>query len=110
MFTISLHEVKFFAPIGLYPQEKVLGNKFEVDIDVDIKDYSEHHFVDYTLINDCIRIAFHHAEEILEVLALKIYTSIKHQFPFAQRIKIVIRKYHPPMKGEVGYAQVVFEK
>lgn len=110
MFTISLHQVKIFAPIGLYPQEKILGNRFEVDIDVDVKDYSEHHFVDYSLINDCIRVAFDPAEEILELLALKIYTAVKHQFSFVQRIKIVIRKYNPPMKGEIGYAQVVFEK
>lgn len=110
MFTVSLHQIKIFAPIGLYAQEKILGNRFEVDVDVEVKDYSEHHFVDYTLLNECIHSAFDPKEELLELLTIKIFKSIKNQFPFVQKIKISIRKYNPPMKGDIGYSQVVFEK
>lgn len=110
MFTVSLHQVKIFAHIGLYPQEKILGNRFEVDLDVDVKDYSEHHFVDYTILNECIHSAFETQEEILELLAIQIYKAVKDRFSFVQRIKIAVRKYNPPMQGDIGYSQVIFEK
>ncbi|MES2479824.1 MAG: dihydroneopterin aldolase [Bacteroidota bacterium] len=110
MFTVSLHQIKIFAPIGLYPQEKILGNRFEVDLDVDVKDYTEHHFVDYTILNDCIHLVFEAQEEVLELLAIKIYKAVKDRFSFVQRIKITVRKYNPPMRGDVGYSQVIFEK
>ena len=32
MLTVSLHGTKLYAPIGLYPEEHVLGNAFEVDV------------------------------------------------------------------------------
>jgi 7,8-dihydroneopterin aldolase/epimerase/oxygenase len=110
MFTVSLHQIKIIAAIGLYPQEKILGNRFEVDIEVDVKDYTEKRFVDYTLLNELIHKAFEQDEKILEVLALKIFKATKNQFPFVQRIKITLRKMNPPMQGDISYAQVVFEK
>jgi 7,8-dihydroneopterin aldolase/epimerase/oxygenase len=110
MFTISLHHIKINAPIGLYPQEALLSNNFEVDIDVDVKDYSEKHFVDYVVINEIVQKSFITKEKILEQLALNIYKAIYDQFSFTQRVKVCIRKYNPPMKGAVGFSQVVFEK
>jgi dihydroneopterin aldolase len=110
MFTISLHQIKIFAPIGLYPQEQLLGNHFEIDIEVDVKDYSEKHFVDYTLLQDCVESAFKTKDQILELLALAIYKNINHRFDFITRTKVCIRKMNPPTKGQIAFSQVIFEK
>lgn len=110
MYTVSLHQVKITAPIGLYPQEKVLGNDFEVDIDVFVQEASEQNFVDYTLLNNIIQRAFQNPETVLEVLVLKIHKAVLLQFPFVQKVKVVIRKMNPPMSGEMAYAQVSYEK
>ncbi len=38
MLTVSLHGIKVHAPHGLYEQEHVLGNNFEVDVDIWLPD------------------------------------------------------------------------
>lgn len=110
MYTISLHRVKMIAPIGLYPQEKILSNEFEVDMDILVQDYSEQNFVDYTILNSIIQRSFQNTETVLEVLVLKIHKAVLLQFPFVQKVKVVIRKMNPPMPGEMAYAQVSYEK
>lgn len=111
MFTISLHQVKIFAPIGLYPQEWLLGNHFEVDIDVSstVSNYDDGRFVDYTILNSLIQQAFVTEEQTLEAIAQNIHASVLSCFPFVQKIKVSIRKLNPPMPGEIAYAQVCFE-
>jgi len=111
MFTISLHNVKIFAPAGLYAQELVLGNHFEVDIDVysNISDYADGRFVDYTVLNTLIRSAFLTDLHTLEGLAQTIHKAAFAAFPFVLKIKVSVRKKHPPMPGEMDFAQVVFE-
>lgn len=110
MYTISLHRVKMIAPIGLYPQEKILSNEFEVDMDVFVQEATEQNFVDYTLLNNIICSAFQNTETVLEVLVFKIHKAVLLQFPFVQKVKVVIRKMNPPMPGEMAYAQVSYEK
>jgi 7,8-dihydroneopterin aldolase/epimerase/oxygenase len=109
MFTISLHQIKVVAPIGLYPQEQILGNHFEVDIEVQVPNYSDKEFVDYTLLNHIVQQEMNRKEKILEQIALNIYEETKKSFSFASKIKISIRKLNPPMSGSMAYAQVVFE-
>lgn len=110
MFTISLHQIKINAPIGLYPQEQILGNYFEVDIEVQVPNYSDKAFVDYTLLNHIVQQEMNRKEKILEQIALNIYEETKKAFSFASKIKISIRKLNPPMNGEIAYAQIVFEQ
>jgi dihydroneopterin aldolase len=109
MFTISLHQIKVFAPIGLYPQEQILGNHFEVDIDVQVAEFSQKKFVDYTVLNSIVQQEMKKPEAILEQIALNMHGEIKKAFSFSKKIKISIRKRNPPLSGSMAYAQVVFE-
>lgn len=111
MFTISLRNVKIFAPVGLYPQELILGNHFEVDIDIDseISDNADGRFVDYAVLNKIILSSFTLKDHILEKIAQKIHSASFEQFPFIKKAKVTIRKKNPPMPGEIDFAQVVFE-
>lgn len=110
MFTISLHNILIEAPIGLYPEEQILQNHFSVDIEVQVKNYTEELFIDYTILNTIVNRHFASNEKILESIAVHIYKDTKNEFPFVEKIKIAIRKLHPPMPGSIGYAQVIFEK
>lgn len=111
MYTISLHKVNIIAPLGMYPEEHVISNHFQVDVDVSqlAADYAKGHFVDYVLLNTIIQQAFQTNEQILEALAQRIVSSIQSTFPFIQNVKVSLRKMHPPMKGDIAYAQVVLE-
>jgi dihydroneopterin aldolase len=111
MYTISLHKVNIIAPLGMYPEEQILSNCFQVDVDVcqRAEDYKNGHFVDYVVLNDLVHQAFQANESILEALAQNLLTTIQITFPFVHKVKVTLRKMHPPMKGDIAYAQVVLE-
>lgn len=111
MLVISLHNISISARKGVYDEEKILDNTFEVDVDISVPagNTDEFPFVDYTLINKNVQEAFDQPHDLLEHFIRDIHRSLKSQFMEAEKINVVIRKLNPPMPGEVGYAQVCYE-
>lgn len=111
MLTISVHGIQLHAKIGLYPEEKINGNNFEIDVDVEVNttDVNSLPFIDYAVVNTIVLEVFAMPGELLETFVKTIHQEVKNKFPEAQRVKVAIRKLHPPMKGKVNYAQVCFE-
>lgn len=111
MLTVSLHNISISAKRGLYAEEHKITNDFEVDVDVYVPAHSTDSlpFVDYTILREIVAQAFDEPYELLEHFIRDIHTSLKLKFPEAEKVKVVIRKMHPPMPGRVGYSQVAFE-
>ena len=109
MLTVSLHGIKIHAPHGLYPEEHILGNVFEIDVDLWLHDTLPWPFADYTIINKVVSDTFQMPGQLLETFVANIYNSLKEQFPIAEKIRVCIKKLHPPMAGDVAYAKVCFE-
>ena len=111
MLTVSLHGIAISSPRGLYAEEHKIHNSFEVDVDIIVPagNVNEIPFVDYTILRAVVAQAFEQPYELLEHFIRDIHTQLKQSFPESERIKIAIRKMHPPMPGRVGYAQVVYE-
>ncbi len=110
MLTVSLHSIKLLAPHGLYPQEHILGNSFEVDVDVNLPDAQPWPFADYTLIQQTVTKIFNKEGQLLESFVYNIHTALKELFPMSITVRVAVRKLNPPMPGVVGYAQVCYEK
>lgn len=109
MYTISLHGVKIQAALGLYPEELLTGNEFEIDLDVWSSLDPSDGFVDYVVLNELLRDGFEVGHHTLEAICNHIHDAIQHRFAFAKRVKVCIRKLHPPMTGIIGYAQVCID-
>jgi dihydroneopterin aldolase len=110
MLTVSLHGIKLNAPHGLYPQEQVLGNEFEVDVDVFITAPAQPWpFVDYTLIHSVVTEVFNREGQLLETFVQNIHGTLKEHIAVAEKIRVAVRKLHPPLQGYVNYSQVCFE-
>lgn len=111
MLTVSLHGIKISAPHGLYAEEKVLGNQFEIDVDVQLATEPDMAlpFVDYILISSIVADVFLRPEQLLEKFVQQIHTELKQNVPEALKIKVAVRKLHPPMAGDIRYAQVAYE-
>ncbi len=109
MLSVSLHGIKIHAPHGLYREEHILGNAFEVDVDVWIPDAQPWPFADYVLIQKVVAEIFNQPGQLLETFTYNIHTALKETFPISEKIKVCVRKFHPPMQGEVRFAQVCFE-
>jgi len=104
MICVGFEGLQFHAYHGLYDEEKQLGNHFEVDISVEIRenDHIEriNDTVDYTEVYEIIRKQMGKRVDLLETLANNIIESIWHDFPFVQHIDLMIRKLNPPIKGQ----------
>ena len=109
MLTVSLHGIKINAPHGLYPQEHILGNEFEIDVDIYLPDTQPWPFADYTLIQQIVADIFQQPGQLLETFTYNIHTALKANFQQAEKIKVAVRKLHPPMPGDVAFAQVCYE-
>lgn len=111
MFTVSLHGIKLHAKVGLYPEEKITGNDFEIDVDVtvDIRDTKAFPFIDYAIIGALVTEAFRQPGELIETFAKSIHQSIVNTFSEADKVKVTIRKMHPPLSANVAYSQVSYE-
>jgi dihydroneopterin aldolase len=111
MLTVSLHGIAISASRGLYAEEHKIHNNFEVDVDIIIPagNVNEIPFVDYTILRKVVAQAFEQPYELLEHFIRDIHNQLKQCFPESERVKITVRKMHPPMPGRVAYAQVVFE-
>jgi len=111
MLTVSLHGIQLHAPHGLYPQEHILGNSFEVDVDIYLPadDQGQWPFVDYTMIQQVVATTFDQPGQLLETFVRNIHSTLKVNVPDAEKIKVAVRKLHPPLSGRVQYAQVCFE-
>lgn len=114
MLTISLEEMKFYSGHGIYPEEKIIGNDFMVNVSVSIEDKEpvKHlsQTIDYVKIYDIISQEMNKATPMLEILAYSCISLIKEAFPQSKTIKIKISKLHPPMKGEIGKSTISLDK
>lgn len=105
--TVSLHHMVFRRNIGLYAEEKLLPNRFEADVEVTAPAGGP--ILDYGLIYEEAKTVFDSGFSTLEELCTALLESLKIAFPPAENIRVCIRKYNPPMGGDVGYAQVCLE-
>jgi dihydroneopterin aldolase len=112
MLTVSLHHIRIRAPHGMYPEEAVQGNDFEVDVDLRLpvvvgEDWP---LIDYTRVSEIVHFIMNgEAVPLLEMLAQDIFVRLRAEWPILTHIKICIRKMYPPMPGDVRYAQVCYE-
>jgi dihydroneopterin aldolase len=110
MLTTSLHYIKIAAPIGLHAEEAIVINNFEIDVDISFHASIEQTlpYADYSIIHAIVK-EHMKAGSLIETHVQEIYKALKNQFTEADKIKVCIRKMHPPLDGEIRYAQVCFE-
>ncbi|MBU6158752.1 MAG: dihydroneopterin aldolase [Bacteroidetes bacterium] len=110
MYSVTLQNVSFFAYHGLYPEEAVNGNTFEVDLTL-CCDYHQpiqtiEETVDYVAVYELLKTEMAIPRLLLETLAEDICEKIHTSFPSVHTININIRKMHPPIPGFTGQVGV----
>ncbi|HMO60492.1 MAG TPA: dihydroneopterin aldolase [Ferruginibacter sp.] len=114
MFTIHLHQLRFFAHHGLYEQEKTKGNNFEVDADVQFEVHGAvtmlQQTVDYVLLYQVIQQRMLRATPLLETVAQEMADLLHQADDRINQVTIRIKKEHPPIPGFSGSVAVSFSK
>lgn len=116
--TIFLKHLRFHACHGVMEQERVVGNDYVVDVQLQVP-------VDRALTTDCVDDTVNYAEafdvvrremmvpsQLLEHVAGRMAQALEQAFPQVQAIRIAITKVNPPMGADSDGAGVdlCFEK
>jgi len=108
---VALKDLRFFAPIGYYAEERLLGNEFYVDVRVrfpfDSPDAEAlHNTLNYEELYEIVSEAMRAERKLLESAAKDILAEIRARFAFANEIVVSIKKTTPPFGSDTACSQV----
>ena len=115
--TIHLHNMQFYAFHGVNPEEKVLGQRFEVDVvlrvDTRPAGLSDdlRQTINYAQVYKVVkRVVEEERFDLIEALAETLAMQIGKQFG-PDSVRVCVRKPHVPLKGSVlDYVAVDIER
>lgn len=114
MFTISLHNLIFHAFHGVYEEERILGNDFEVNVSVTFEPAqrvtSLPDTINYVSVYHIIKKAMELPEPLLETLAQDMTQSIREFDSRIKTISVSIEKKNPPISNMQGSVSVHYKK
>ncbi|MAJ51334.1 MAG: dihydroneopterin aldolase [Flammeovirgaceae bacterium] len=105
MAFVSLEGMEFFANHGYYEEERKVGNKYSVDVKLELNvDFAGREdklegTVDYQLVYELISKVMSKEAALLEYLANQIVKLLKSKFPEVKKIWVKVAKYNPPIQG-----------
>ncbi|MBA2248942.1 MAG: dihydroneopterin aldolase, partial [Chitinophagaceae bacterium] len=110
MITIHLHQLTFHSFHGIYEEEKLLGNDYEINADIEF--HEEHdeitsmrETINYVNLYNIIEQQMNISTPLLETVVMNIGKTIKEKHDTIRSVKIQLTKMHPPIpgiQGEVG--------
>jgi dihydroneopterin aldolase len=109
--TVALRDVRFYAYHGYYPEEHQIGGVFYVDIVVCVSPTNSAtdelaDTLNYELLFAMAKEEMQKTSKLIETPAQHILNRVISTFPTLTRAEVTIRKAHPPLAGEVAYAEV----
>jgi dihydroneopterin aldolase len=116
MDIIKLTNIVLYAHHGYYEAERELGQRFELDIEVECdlrgpaRSDDLHDTVNYQKVYDLVKDAFEkHKFKLLETVAERIAFEILQAFPVSAVI-IRVRKPHVPLKGFLDHIEIEIKR
>lgn len=114
MFTIHLHNLKFYAYHGLHAEEKILGKNYEVNADITLFENGLvtrlHQTIDYAKVYEIIKKRMNKPTALLETVAQDLAQLIYKADNRITSITISIKKLHPPMAEFEGHVGVSYKR
>lgn len=112
LMKISIDSAQFYAYHGVKSEERILGGKYEVDLEL---------FYDATnaIINDDVNLALNYDEafyvieevignesyHLIETIAREILNLLMEKFPQLQKANVKVRKINIPLRRIVNYVE-----
>lgn len=112
MAQISLLGMKFHAFHGVYPEEKLIGGEYLLDviIETDIEDAGDEddlsQTMNYEAIHQICKGVMQNPMDLLEAVVLNLKDELQHHFTEMDALSIKISKVNPPLSGQVASATV----
>lgn len=114
MLTINLTELRFHAHHGLYPEEQLTGNDFELSIAVSFLPFEGivrelQHSINYVAIYQLAKTRMEQATPLLETVVMELAEAIVLAFPVVQEVKLELKKLTAPIEGINGNVGVQYK-
>ncbi|MDR1568287.1 MAG: dihydroneopterin aldolase [Streptococcaceae bacterium] len=115
MYRIKINNMKFHSYIGVYPEEKKLGQNIEIDLVVKINDFVKADHLKYTIsYSDFYQIVSEIVAssrvDLVETLAQEIISSIKElDRNKITQVSVRIRKLAVPIDGIFDSVEIEME-
>jgi len=115
MDKLVIKGLRFHGLHGVYEEEKIIGNTFEVDLmfELPLQKAAEtdelDHTIDYGQARSIVaNIMEGNSLNLIETLSLKIGEKLFKQFE-VDALEVKVRKMNPPMDGETEYSEVTMQ-
>ena len=105
MGQVALKGMEFYARHGYYEEERIIGNKYSVDVTLDLDftnaalDDKLEGTVNYERVYEIVKEVMSIDAKLLEHLAGKMIRALKENFSQVKSVEVKISKYNPPIKG-----------
>lgn len=116
IFTITLEEMEFKAYHGCYDLEKIVGNRFHVNLslDAELGDAAEAdditRTVNYLTVYAIVAEQMRQKSDILENVTLRIINALYGSFPQLVKVTATVSKLAPPLGGKIKKVSVTLCK
>lgn len=114
MLTIHLHSLIFHSFHGMFKEEKILGNDFEVNVDISIEALEKitrlHQSVDYVSLHAIIKEAMDEPTQLLETVVQVLAEKIHLFDSKIKSVTIKIKKLNPPIGNFQGTVGISYSK
>jgi dihydroneopterin aldolase len=109
--TVSIKGAEFFAHHGFYEEERLTGNTFTIDAEVELKSFDSnddniHDTVNYEKLYKICASEMNKPQLLLETVVFNIITSFKASFSNITGGKVKLEKIGPQLGGKVEKAVV----
>ena len=112
-YQVSIDDIRIFAFHGLYPEERILGNWYTLDVLVESE--SQPNFsddivntIDYSQIYAICKLVMANPVDLLETVAETIAQKIRAELKEEVAVLVQISKENPPMGVSAGRSTVVY--
>ena len=115
MITIQLHQLTFYSFHGVHDEERLLGNEYIVNAEIqfheesaEIKSLSQ--TINYADVYELIKERMNIPTALLETIVMDIGNAIYEKYNYVRSIHISLKKVHPPIGGIQGSVGVSWHK
>jgi 7,8-dihydroneopterin aldolase/epimerase/oxygenase len=116
MAQILLENMEFYSFHGHYAEERKIGNRFlvSVNLDTDLQKPSEtdhlEDALDYRSVYETVKEEMKVSSNLLEHVAGRIVDSLCAKFSSIKKVTVKVTKLNPPLGGKTGGVSVVIAK
>ncbi len=114
-YKIRLRQMEFRAYHGCYELERVVGNRFSVDLEITtelgniIESDDVEEAVNYLTVYELVREQMAITSKTIECVAGRIIASVKGYYPEIINVRCEVSKLAPPLGGKIANVSVVLE-